>query len=87
MAPLRRAPPERLSAQDVQVDGRGLGQVEQQQVDLLDVKSGVGLPLPTAQHQVIHLLRTGPGPLQHPALGYTLDHLVDRERESEREMF
>lgn len=51
------------SAQYIQVDGRGLGQVQEQAVDLFDVQSHVGLPLPATQHQVVHLLGTGPGPL------------------------
>lgn len=53
-------------------------------MDFFDVKSHVGLPLPAAQHQVVHLLGTGPGPLQHPALGDTLDHLRG-EKKSQRQ--
>ena len=44
-------------------------------MDLLDVESRVGLSLPAAQHQVVHLLGAGAGSLQHPALGDALDHL------------
>lgn len=44
-------------------------------MDLLDVEPHVGLPLPAAQHQVIHLFRTGARSLQHPALGDALNHL------------
>lgn len=49
-------------------------------MDFFDVKSHVGLPLPAAQHQVVHLLGTGPGALQHPALGYTLYHLRGKKK-------
>lgn len=63
------------SAQYVQVDGRGLGQALEHAVDLLDVEPHVGLPLPAAQHQVVHLLGTGARPLQHTALRDALDHL------------
>lgn len=70
------------SAQYIQVNGRGLGQVEQQTVDLLDVESHVRLSLPAAQHQVVHFFGTGPRALQHPALGYTLDHLESKKKRS-----
>lgn len=63
------------SAQYVQVHRRGLGQALEHAVDLLDVQPHVGLPLPAAQHQVIHLFRTSAGPLQHPALRDALNHL------------
>lgn len=63
------------SAQYVQVDGRGLGQALEHAVDLLDVQPHVGLPLPAAQHEVVHLLGAGAGPLQHAALGDALNHL------------
>lgn len=63
------------SAQYVQVYGRGFGQALERAVDLLDVQPHVGLPLPAAQHQVVDLLRTGAGPLQHSALSDALDHL------------
>jgi len=46
-------------------------------VDLLDVQPHVGLPLPAAQHQVIHLFRTCTRPLQHSALRDALDHLQE----------
>ena len=65
------------SAQYVQVDGRGLGEALEHAVDLLDVQPHVGLPLPAAQHQVVHLFRTGAGPLQHAALRDALNHLRD----------
>lgn len=65
------------SAQYVQVHGWGLGEALEHAVDLLDVQPHVGLPLPAAQHQVVHLFRTGAGPLQHAALGDALDHLQD----------
>lgn len=65
------------SAQYVQVDGRGLGEALEHAVDLFDVQPHVGLPLPAAQHQVIHLFRTGTRPLQHTALGDALNHLQD----------
>lgn len=48
-------------------------------MDFFDVESHVWLSLPAAQHQVVDFFRTGPGALQHPALGYTLYHL-HRER-------
>lgn len=63
------------SAQNIQVDRRGLGQILEQAVDLFDVQSHVGFSLPAAQHQVVHLLWTGTRPLQHAPLGDTLDHL------------
>lgn len=44
-------------------------------MDLLDVEPDMRLPLPAAQHKVIHLLRTGTGSLQDPALSDALDHL------------
>lgn len=65
------------SAQYVQVYGRGFGQALERAVDLLDVQPHVGLPLPAAQHQVVDLLRTGAGPLQHSALSDALDHLEE----------
>lgn len=63
------------SAQYVQVHRRGLGEALEHAVDLLDVQPHVGLPLPAAQHQVVHFFRTGAGPLQHTALGDALNHL------------
>lgn len=65
------------SAQYVQVHRGGLGEALEHAVDLLDVQPHVGLPLPAAQHQVVHLFRTGSGPLQHAALRDALDHLQD----------
>lgn len=65
------------SAQYVQVDGGGLGQALEHAVDLLDVQPHVGLPLPAAQHQVIHLLGTGAGSLQHSALRDAFNHLQE----------
>lgn len=47
-------------------------------MDFFDVESHVRLSLPAAQHQVVYFFRTGPGALQHPALGYTLYHLQRR---------
>ncbi len=44
-------------------------------MDFFDVESHVRLSLPAAKHQVIYFFRTGPGALQHPALGYALYHL------------
>lgn len=65
------------SAQDVQVNRRGLGQALEQVVDFFDVESHVGLPLPAAQHQVIHLFGASTRSLQHPTLCDTLDHLQE----------
>lgn len=48
-------------------------------MDFFDVESHVRLSLPAAQHQVVYFFRTGPGALQHPALGYTLYHLQGKE--------
>lgn len=76
------------SAQYVQVDRRGFGQALEHAVDLLDVQPHVGLPLPAAQHEVVHLLGAGAGPLQHAALGDALDHLqgepIRRQRPKRR---
>lgn len=68
------------SAQYVQIHGRGLGEALEHAVDLLDVQPHVGLPLPAAQHQVVHLFRTGAGPLQHAALGDALNHLQEGDK-------
>ncbi len=65
------------SAQNVQVNRRGLGQALEQVVDFFDVESHVRLPLPAAQHQVIHLFGARTRSLQHPALCDTLDHLQE----------
>uniref|UniRef100_A0A3P9PWG5 Progestin and adipoQ receptor family member 6 n=1 Tax=Poecilia reticulata TaxID=8081 RepID=A0A3P9PWG5_POERE len=56
------------AAQDVQVNGRVLDQLQQAAVDVLDDHPLLGLPLPAAVHQQVHLLGAGPGPLQLPAL-------------------
>lgn len=55
-------------AQDVQVNGRVLDQLQQAAVDVLDDHPLLGLPLPAALHQLVHLLGAGAGPLQFPAL-------------------
>lgn len=62
-------------AEDVQVDGRGFPQSVEDFVDLLDVQPLLGLPLPAAQHDVVHLFGADPGPLQHTTLGDALDDL------------
>lgn len=62
-------------AQDVQVDGRVLDQGQQAAVDVLDDHPLLGLALPAALHQQVHLLRTGARPLQLPALSDALDGL------------
>lgn len=46
-------------------------------MDFFDVESHVGLPLPAAQHQVIHLFGASTRSLQHPTLCDALDHLQE----------
>lgn len=67
-----------LLAQDVQVDWRGFSHGEQDLLNILNVQSLLRFPLPAAQHDVVHLLRTDPRPLQNPTLGYTLNNLQRR---------
>lgn len=64
-------------AEDVQVDGRGLPQRVEDLADLLDVQPLLGLPLPAAQHDIIHLLGADSGPLQNTTLGDALDDLEE----------
>ena len=71
--------PRLLLAQDVQVDRRGFSHGEQDLLNVLNVQSLLRFPLPAAQHDVIHLLRTNPCPLQNPTLGYALNNLQRRE--------
>lgn len=68
-----------LLAQDVQVDRRGFSHGKQDLLNILNVQSLLRFPLPAAQHDVIHLLRTNPWPLQNPTLGYALNNLQRRE--------
>lgn len=72
----RRGP---LLAQDVQVDRRGFSHGEQDLLNVLNVQSLLWFPLPTAQHDVVDLLRTNPWSLQNPTLGYALNNLQRRE--------
>lgn len=46
-------------------------------MDFFDVKPHVGLPLPTAQHQVIHFLGARARSLQDSALSDALNHLQE----------
>lgn len=71
-------PPAPLLAQDVQVDRGGFSHGEQDLLNVLNVQSLLRFPLPAAQHDVIHLLRTNPRPLQNPALGYALNNLQSK---------
>lgn len=64
-----------LLSQDVQIHWWCLGQVEEQVMNLFNDESGVWFSQPASQHQVIHLLWTGPGSLQYTTLGDTLNHL------------
>lgn len=73
-----RAIPEPMLAQDVQVDWRGFSHGEQDLLHVLNVQSLLRFPLPAAEHDVIHLLRTNPRPLQNPTLGYALNNLQRR---------
>lgn len=73
------AHPGPLLAQDVQVDRRGFSHGKQDLLNVLNVQSLLRFPLPAAQHDVIHLLRTNPWPLQNPSLGYALNNLRRRE--------
>lgn len=66
-------------AQDVQVDRRGFSHGEQDLLNVLNVQSLLRFPLPAAQHDVVHLLRADPWPLQNPALGYALNNLQRRQ--------
>lgn len=69
---------EPMLAQDVQVDWRGFSHGEQDLLNVLNVQSLLRFPLPAAQHDVVHLLRTNPRPLQNPTLGYALNNLQRR---------
>lgn len=73
-------PPLLLLAQDVQVDRRGFPHGEKDLLNVLNVQPLLRLPLPAAQHDVIHLLGTNPWPLQNPTLGYALDNLRRESR-------
>ena len=64
-----------LLAKDVQVDGGGFPQSMEDLVDLLDVQPLLWFPLPTPQHDIIHLFGADSGPLQNTALGDALDDL------------
>lgn len=66
--------------QDVQVDWRGFHQSNEHFLNVLDVEALLWLPLPTAQHHVIHLLGAEPGALQHSPLRNALDHLLKEKR-------
>lgn len=74
-----RATPGPLLAQDVQVNWRGFSHGKKDLLNVLNVQSLLWFPLPAAQHDVIHLLRTNPWPLQNPTLGYALNNLQRRE--------
>lgn len=63
------------SAEDVQVDGRGLGQGLQLAVDVLHRLPLLRFPLPAALHDVVDLGGAGAGPLQLPTLGDALNGL------------
>lgn len=78
--------PRPLLAQDVQVDWSGFSHGEQDLLNVLNVQSLLRFPLPAAQHDVIHLLRTNPRPLQNPTLGYALNNLHRREGSGVRQM-
>lgn len=71
-----------LLAQDIQVDWGGFSHGEQDLLDVLNVQSLLRFPLPAAQHDVVNLLGTDPWSLQYPTLGYALDNLRRRERDS-----
>lgn len=74
-----RGHPGPLLAQDVQVDRRGFPHGEQDLLNVLNVQSLLRFPLPAAQHDVVHLFRTNPWPVQNPALGYALNNLQRRQ--------
>lgn len=63
------------SAQDVQVNRRVLDQGQQAGVEVLDDHPLLGLPLPAALHQQVHLLGAGARPLQFPSLRDAFDGL------------
>lgn len=54
--------------QDVQVHRRVLDQGQQAAVDVLDDHPLLGLSLPAALHQQVHLLRAGTRSFQFPSL-------------------
>lgn len=64
-----------LLAKDVQVYRCGFSHGEYDLLNVLNVQSLLRFPLPAAQHDVIHLFRTNPWPLQNPSLGYALNNL------------
>lgn len=76
-----------LLAQDVQVNWRGFSHGKQDLLNVLNVQPLLRFPLPAAQHDVVHLLRTDPRPLQHPALGYALNNLQRKRSNKERRQF
>lgn len=61
--------------QDVQVDGCGFHQSTKYLLNVLNIEALLWLPLPTAQHHIVHFLGAEPGPLQHPTLRDALYHL------------
>lgn len=67
-----------LLAQDVQVDRRGFPHGKQDLLNVLNVQSLLRFPLPAAQHDVVHLFRTNPWPVQNATLGYALNNLQRR---------
>lgn len=76
-----------LLAQDVQVNWRGFSHGKQDLLNVLNVQPLLRFPLPAAQHDVVHLLRTDPWPLQHPALGYALNDLQRKRSDNVRRPF
>lgn len=77
--------PRPLLAQDVQVDWRGFSHGEKDFLNVLNVQPLLRFPLPAAQHDVKHLLRANPWPLQNPTLGYALNNLQRRESSGVRQ--
>lgn len=73
-------------AKDVQVDRRGFTHGKQDLLNVLNVQSLLRFPLPTAQHDVIHLLRTDPWPVENPTLSNALNNLWRREGSGVRRM-
>lgn len=74
-------------AQDVQVDRRGFAHSEHDLLNVLNVQSLLRFPLPAAQHDVVHLFRTNPWPIQNPALGYALNNLQRRQGSGVRQTY
>lgn len=63
-------------AQDIQVNRRVLDQGQQAAVDVLDDHPLLGLPLPAALHQQVHLLGASARPFQFPSLRDAFDGLL-----------